>query len=99
MDAKVNRLVHDIRTAYQDAKIYLFGNHAKGIANPQPDHEFIIISKQFKKTPFPNRAGNVWMNTQEAFAADLLCYTPKKFEKLSKTSIILKDALAYAITV
>ncbi|MBI4360973.1 nucleotidyltransferase domain-containing protein [Candidatus Micrarchaeota archaeon] len=96
MDEKLSALLKDIRLLFSDAKIYLFGSRAKGTAKAQSDYDLIIISQKFKATPFVNRGGLIWRHTDVPIVADLLCYTPDEFQKVSKTSVIIKDVLQHA---
>jgi len=97
MDQELKQLLEDIRKLYRDAKIYLFGSRARGDFDKDSDYDLIIVSKEFKKTPFVNRGGTIWRNTDAALAADMLCYTPDEFEKVRKTSIVIKDAMRHAV--
>ena len=97
MDKKLNVLVRDIRSLFRDARIFLFGSRANGNAKPGSDYDLIIVSEGFKPITFVNRPGMIWRKTLVGIAADLLCYTPKEFEKASKTSYVLKDALKHAL--
>ena len=99
MDKRLSELLFDVKKLCKDATIYLFGSRAKGTARPDSDYDLIIISKKFGRTPFVNRAGLIWRNSDVGIAADLLCYTPSEFAKLSKNSVVLSDALKYAIQV
>lgn len=99
MDGELKAFLKDIRRMYQDAKVYLFGSRARGDARPESDYDLIIVSRQFDKIPFVNRGGTIWKNSQVGIAADLVCYTPEEFKKISKTSYVLKDALKYAVQV
>ena len=99
MDKRLNELLFDVKKLCNDATIYLFGSRAKGTATANSDYDLIIVSKRFGRTTFVNRAGLIWCNSDVGIAADLLCYTPSEFAKLSKTSIVLSDALKYAVQV
>ncbi|MEK6924073.1 MAG: nucleotidyltransferase domain-containing protein [Candidatus Micrarchaeota archaeon] len=97
MDEKLTALVADIRKLYKGARIMLFGSRARGMARKDSDYDLIIISKKFGRTPFVNRAGVIWRNSWVVIAADLLCYTPEEFARVSKESFIIKDALKHAV--
>ncbi len=99
MDSKLNFFVSDIKRAFKDAKILLFGSRATGNARVDSDYDLIIISNAFKNTPRPNRAYLVWSKTNSLIIADLLCYTAKEFKPSSQNSVILQDALKHAIQV
>lgn len=97
MEMALAQLLSDIRAHYSDAKIYLFGSRATGRARPDSDYDLIIISRQFEKTPFIDRAAQIWLKSDAQLGGDLLCYTPDEFSKVSKTSAVIKDALRDAV--
>ena len=97
MEMALAQLLSDIRAHYTDAKIYLFGSRATGRARPDSDYDLIIISRQFEKTPFIDRAAQIWLKSDAQLGGDLLCYTPDEFSKVSKTSAVIKDALRDAV--
>ncbi len=99
MDETLKQFTAEIRSAFTDAKIMLFGSRAKGTARPDSDYDLIIISKQFKGIPFVNRAYAIWSKSQTIIAADLLCYAPGEVDKIAKNSVILKEALKHAVTI
>ena len=99
LDERLNQLLTDIRAAFADAKIYLFGSRATGRARPDSDYDLIVISGHFQKTPFIDRAAEIWRRSDAPIGADLLCYTPDEFSQVSKTSTVIKDALKDAILV
>lgn len=97
MDKRLEQLLADIRILYSDAKVYLFGSRATGRAREDSDYDLIIISSKFNNIPFVNRAGEIWRFSDAPVGADILCYTPEEFARISKTSIVLKDAMKHAI--
>ena len=99
MDEQVTQFVADVKLAFKDAKILLFGSRAKGNARPDSDYDFIIISKRFAKIPFVNRAYSVWVKSDAIIAADLLCYAPNEVNRIAKQSVVLRDALKYAVPI
>lgn len=99
MDETLRQFTSEIRNAFTDAKIMLFGSRAKGTARSDSDYDLIIISKQFKGIPFANRAYAIWSKSQTVIAADLLCYAPGEVNKIAKNSFILRDALKHAVSI
>ncbi len=96
-DERLNQLLTDIRAAFADAQIYLFGSRATGRAREDSDYDLIVVSRKFQKTPFIDRAAEIWRQSDAPIGADLLCYTPDEFSKVSKTSAVIKDALKDAV--
>ncbi len=97
MDEKLKALVTDIRRLYHGAKIFLFGSRARGNYGEQSDYDLIIVSPKFAKTDFLDRTGTIWRNSDVIIAADIFCYTPKEFLRISKTSVVIKDAMQHAV--
>ena len=99
MDEKLGALLKDIRKLYSNAKIYLFGSRARGEAKENSDYDLIVVSPKFKGTHFLKRTGTIWRNSDVIIAADIFCYTPEEFKRISKTSFIIRDALKHAIPI
>ena len=99
MAEEVMKFVSDVKKNFTGAKVLLFGSRAKGNARRGSDYDFIIISKKFKKIDFVDRAYEVWKKTNAIITAGLLCYSPDEIEKTAKKSLVLQDALKYAVSV
>ncbi len=98
MDEELKKFVEDVRKAFKDAEILLFGSRATGTARPDSDYDLIIVSKKFKGIPYVNRAYEVLIKTNAKIATDVLCYTPDEIKPISKKSIILKNALQHTVS-
>lgn len=99
MDEELKQFKTDIKNAFLDAKILLFGSRAKGTARPDSDYDLIIISKAFENISPIERPYKVWMKSTANIAADLLCYAPNEVDKIAKSSVVLRDALKYAVAI
>lgn len=99
MDSELKQLLADIRKLYSGAKVYLFGSRARGDYREHSDYDLIVVSAKFGKTHFLKRTGNIWRNSDAGIAADIFCYTPEEFKRVSKESIVIRDALKYALAV
>ncbi len=97
MDEKLKQFIGEIKSVFSDAKIFLFGSRARGDFDSGSDYDLIIISEEFGETSIINRAGIVWRRTETGIAADLLCYTPREFEKIREEPFVIKDAMQHAI--
>ncbi len=84
MDKKVKRFSKKLRKKFNVKKLLLFGSRARGDWLQTSDYDFIIVSEDFEGTSFLDRRVEVMLKTNEVFATDLLCYTPKEFEKKRK---------------
>lgn len=99
MDETLRQFTAEIRSAFPDAEIMLFGSRAKGTARLDSDYDLIVVSEKFRKIPFINRASEVWRNSNTIIAADILCYAPGEVDKIAKKSVILTEALKHAVTI
>ncbi len=99
MNTEFRRFVADVKKGFADAKILLFGSRAKGNARSDSDYDVIIVSKAFTGVPYVDRAYYVRVNNTASIAADILCYSPTEFKSIAAKSVVLKDALKYAVTV
>lgn len=50
-DKTLEELALKLSSHFQPTKIFLFGSHAKGTANPTSDYDFLIVVKASTKTP------------------------------------------------
>jgi predicted nucleotidyltransferase len=76
-------------------KVILFGSAARGKMHRDSDIDLIIISPDFKKMGFVERLillSRLREGMKKSAPMDIFAYTPEEFEKLSKESIILKEA-------
>ncbi|MFQ6049460.1 MAG: nucleotidyltransferase domain-containing protein [Candidatus Paceibacterales bacterium] len=76
-------------------KVILFGSTARGKTHRDSDIDLIIISPEFRKMEFVERL--IFLNRlrremKKSAPMDILGYTPEEFERLSKESIVLKEA-------
>lgn len=99
MDKEVKTFIKDIKNAFLDAKILLFGSRAKGTARTDSDYDFIVISRHFEKVSFADRSYEIWSKSKANVSADVLCYAPGEIEKIKSKSVVLKDALKHAVSV
>lgn len=98
---QLTRIAREIRKHLPDAKIILFGSHARGDALKTSDIDIIIVSAKFRDMHFTQRASYILRLLYQAGALpptglDILCYTPEEFEKKTREIGTIKDALTYA---
>lgn len=77
--------------------IFLFGSYATGRIREDSDVDIIVISPDFKKTPFIKRlellshvqgAGEI----TRSVPMDIFGYTLKEFKEIDKESVIMRQA-------
>jgi predicted nucleotidyltransferase len=75
--------------------VILFGSAARGEMHRDSDIDLIIISPDFKKMGFTERLillSRLREGMKKSASMDIFGYTPEEFERLSKESIVLKEA-------
>ncbi len=88
-----------LRKKFNVHKIVLFGSRARGDWLHSSDYDFIIVSEDFEGMHFLDRPVQVLRKTKAYFATDLLCYTPKEFEKKRKQIGTVSQALKEGVTI
>lgn len=76
-------------------KVILFGSAARGEMHEDSDIDLIIISPDFKKMEFMKRLillTRLRRGMKKSAPMDILGYTGEEFKRLSKESIVLKEA-------
>lgn len=92
-DKIIKSFADKVRIDYPDAKIILFGSRARGDALKNSDYDIVVISKYFegKKTPeIMSKLSLLW--DFDEYRADIIPYTPEKFDEWSKYLTIAKKA-------
>ncbi len=78
-------------------KIVLFGSQAEGTAKKGSDVDLMLVSKKFEGQSALKRPVPFYLEWNYKEPAEFLCYTPKEFEKLSKKTTIVRQALEHGI--
>lgn len=80
-------------------RAYLFGSRARGTCHGElSDFDLLLVSPDFEGLlPFerPPKLYRFW--DYDVSGLDLLCFTPKEFERERKCASIVADVLGYAI--
>jgi predicted nucleotidyltransferase len=76
-------------------KCILFGSRIRGGASEASDIDCIVVTRFFKNIPFIKRTSYLLKKVHFEKHIDFLCYSPEEFERNSRTSIIIQDALTY----
>ena len=102
-DYWLNRIRTEVMPVLQEKigieKVFLFGSRAKGGYQEDSDIDLIIISHKFENIPVLKRMTTVLKLLRFPKHLDILCYTPKEFEEIQKTSAIVRDAMINSYTV
>ncbi|MFA4639979.1 nucleotidyltransferase domain-containing protein [Pyrococcus kukulkanii] len=100
MQEKIESLVKIIKKAYPDATVILFGSRARGDFLKDSDYDLIVVSKAFEGKQFTDRSTEVLkLLFKEGIVEDfeILCYTPKEFERKKRMIGIVREALKEGI--
>jgi len=88
-------IVPQLIQEFNPEKMILFGSHIKGDADEDSDIDVIMVSKNFTDIPFVRRMPILLKRIDFDKHVDFICYSPKEFQKIQKTSSIVIDALKY----
>jgi len=80
-------------------KMIFFGSRVSGDPNRWSDIDLIIISPEFRRKKFRNRALGFYKCWNLDYPVDFLCYTPEEFKKKSKQVTILREAVKNGIEI
>ncbi|NOZ59361.1 MAG: nucleotidyltransferase domain-containing protein [Euryarchaeota archaeon] len=78
---------------FKPVRVIFFGSRVKGGAREDSDIDVIIISEAFRDVPFLRRMERVLKVARFPKHVDFLCYTPEEFERIKKSSAIVKEAM------
>ena len=81
------------------SKLILFGSRARGDFEKDSDFDILIISKKFKGVKWNERSLNIYLSWKEKAPLEVLCYTPKEFEKGKKQVGIIQEAVKEGIII
>lgn len=91
------KFVKKIKEDIKIERVILFGSRARGDNLKGSDFDFIIVSKEFEKSPFVLRAAVFYDYWDQKVDVEILCYTPKEFEKKMRQIGIVKTAVEEGI--
>ena len=78
-------------------KVILFGSRARGDWLRESDYDFVVVSPLFEGIPFVRRPVPLYDYWHQWPALELLCYTPKEFERKSNELGIVAEAVREGI--
>ena len=77
----------------------LFGSQATGKTHKNSDVDLIIVSKNFEGIERLNRAPDLYLRWDLDYPVDILCYTPKEFNRKKKFIGIVQQAVKEGIEI
>lgn len=71
-----------------------YGSRARGVAaTARSDFDLIVVAPEFGAYGWVERLVATYACWPEAYAADILCYTPNEFTRLAGRASIVREAL------
>lgn len=80
-------------------KSILFGSRARGDYLDNSDVDLIVVSKDFLGINFRKRMAEAIEDWNQDLDLEVICYTPKEFEKKKKQIGIVKQAVKEGIEI
>jgi len=91
LERELNRYLRILIESYQPEKILLFGSVAKGEIREWSDLDLVIIKNT--DSPFLDRIKEVMELLQPRIGVEILVYTPKEFEQLSRERPFVRNEI------
>jgi len=95
--AGIKEFIKKLNTDFKISKVILFGSRASGKFNKNSDIDLIIVSSDFEKMNFLERASKMYDYWELKYPVDFLCYTPEEFNSLKRRITIVKETLKEGI--
>ncbi|MCA9487980.1 MAG: nucleotidyltransferase domain-containing protein [Nanoarchaeota archaeon] len=103
MDKKSIRIAKEfgkrLKNKFNVGGLILFGSRAREDFFSSSDFDFILISEDFEKIPFIFRASKIFDYWNQKEDLEILCYTPKEFEKIKNKIGIVNTATKEGIKI
>lgn len=91
----IKEYIDNLKSKIKINKVILFGSAAKYKLDKNSDLDIIVLSNDFKKINFLKRLeflSHARNGNARKIPMDIIGYTPDEFNKLSKESLVLKEA-------
>lgn len=91
----IKEYIDNLKKSIEITKVILFGSVLGDKFNEDSDIDVIVLSNDFKKMGFLRRLellSHARKGSSREVPMDIIGYTPDEFNKLSKESIVLKEA-------
>jgi len=102
MDKKTTQIIKGLKKFKKDnhiEKLIFFGSRTTNKYSKYSDVDLIVISSKFEKLKSYKRAPILRLKWDLEYSVDLLCYTPKEFEKKKKNPTIVMEAVKEGIEI
>lgn len=97
--SKIRAYLKNLNKKFKIEKSILFGSRARGDFLDNSDVDLIVVSKDFSGISFRKRMAEAIEDWDADVDLEVICYTPKEFEKLRKRIGIVKKALEEGVEV
>lgn len=78
-------------------KVILFGSRARGDWLKESDYDFLVVADCFQDVPFSLRPAGLYRHWKGRPGIELLCYTPREFERKRRQITIVREAVREGI--
>ena len=96
---ELKKFIERIKKEFKIEIIIFFGSRAIGKQLRDSDIDLIIISKDFRRMNFIERATKMYDFWELDYPVDFLCYTPEEFNKLKNRITIVREAVEGGIEI
>ncbi len=97
---KIERVVSVIKSGFCDSEVFLFGSFARGDWLEDSDLDFLVVSDKFEGVEYVKRIALVkseLLRRGVAGGVHIVPLTRREFEERRRGSVIIEDALEYAV--
>ncbi len=102
MDKKKSEIIKELKkfkVRNKINKIIFFGSRVKKVYHKNSDVDLIVVSSQFKGLKSFKRAPTIRLKLNLDYPIDMLCFTPKEFDKKKDGPTIVNEAVKEGIEI
>ena len=102
MDKNTVKIIKELKKFKKEngiSRIIFFGSRRNKKYNKYSDVDLAVISSKFKKLRSFERAPTLRLKLRLNYPVDMLCYTPKEFERKKREPTILREAIRTGIEI
>lgn len=96
---KIKEFILRLSNEFNIQNTVFFGSRTTRKSKENSDIDLIIVSKDFKKMNFIERAAKMYDFWDIDYPVDFLCYTPEEFNRLKKRISIVRQALHEGVVI